>query len=204
MLKNNVYMKSYLNVIYESVSMSSIKKCRRIADEIGGKYNIKTNSIDCKGNKVRFKNSWLTNGTFNFKLINTSNDWSNMFKYYDCNKLTHLPEDFTIPNTVTNCGRMFTFCNSLTHLPDSFIIPNGVTDCNNMFYNCKSLTHLPDNFTIPNNITDCSFMFGNCSKLTHLPENFHIPKNVIDYSFIFNGCDKLENKDPEAYRMWDI
>ena len=119
---------------------------------------------------------WINeNGSFDFKLDNTSNDWSDMFKY----------------------------CKLLTHLPENFNLSNSVTDCSLMFKECKSLTHLPDNFTIPNNTTSCHRMFSDCKSLTHLPNNFHIPENAY-CTGIFHECDKLENKDPEFYRMIEL
>ena len=225
MLKNNPYMKAYLNVISES---SDIEKYQSIAKEIGGEYIPETNTIDCKGNKVKFKNTWLNNkGSFDFKLINTSDDWSGMFSH--CSKLSHLPEDFIIPEGVTECYYMFADCELLTHLPKEFKIPNSVVDCNymfircvslwelpnnfilsnniitcrGMFVDCKFLTNLPDNFTIPESVMDCSDMFAGCNGLKCLPDNFRIPNNSI-CNDIFYGCHNLENKDPKAYRMWEI
>ena len=195
MLKNNPYMKSYLNIISES---SNIEKYQQIAKEIGGVYIPETNTIDCKGKKVKFKNSWLDeNGSFNFKLINTSNDWFDMFKW--C-ALTHLPDDFIIPEGVTNCSSMFENCKSLTHLPDNFIIPNTVIDCFCMFSGCESLTHLPDNFTIPDSVTCCNAMFYECYNLTHLPDNFTLSDNIIDCNSMFYDCIKLK-KLPDNFTI---
>ena len=199
MLKSNPYMKAYLNIISES---SSVEKYQQIAEEIGGVYIPETNTIDCKGNKVYFKNSWLDeNGSFNFKLINTSNNWSYMFD--DCDKLIYLLDNFTIPNGVIGCHRMFSNCKFLTHLPKNFTIPNSVIDCSYMFNWCISLIHLPENFTIPESVEDCSYMFYQCSNLTHLPENFHIPYNVTDYG-MFAWCNKLKTIDPKAYMIWEM
>lgn len=201
MLKNNPYMKAYLNTINESTTID-IKKYQQIAAEIGGEYVIETNTIDCKGNKVWFKNNWLNeNGSFDFKLINTNNNWSNIF--YDCDKLTYLPEDFTIPEGITDCSCMFKNCYKLTHLPEDFTIPEGVTDCSYMFENCYELTHLPEDFTIPNTVVNCNGMFYFCESLTDLPDNFHIPKEA-KHTIIFYDCDKLQNKDPEGYIMWEL
>jgi len=225
MLKSNPYMKSYLNIIKES---TSIEKYQRMAKIVGGEYIFETNTIDCNGNKVGFNNWWLNDeGSFDFKLINTSNDWSFMFS--DCNELIYLPDDFTISNTVTDCSYMFDNCYKLTHLPNNFTIPNGVTNCFRMFCGCKSLTffpkdfnlpntiencsymfeyckslrQLPDNFTIPNNIKDCYGMFLDCQSLTHLPKDFHIPFEA-NCDYIFNNCYNLSQKDPEKYKMWEI
>jgi len=199
MLKNDPYMKAYLNVINES---TDIEKYQQIAKEIGGEYIPKTNTIDCKGLKVQFEDYWLDqNGSFTFKLINTSNDWSNMF--YDCVNLNHLPEDFMIPNHVVDTNRMFYGCESLQYLPDNFTIPNSVVDCSWMFKYCYFLIRLSDNFTIPKSVTNCRGMFKFCESLTQLPYCFHIPEDANSNN-IFDGCDKLENKDPKAYMMWEI
>jgi len=141
-----------------------------IVYQIGGKYDPKTKTIDCYGNKVKFKNGWLDkNGTFDFNFINATDDWSNMFIN----------------------------CNNLLKLPDIFKIPKNVKYCNSMFSNCKNLTKLPDNFTIPNNVQRCDFMFYKCSNLTKLPDNFNIPKHS-DYEYIFKNSgleDKYNIKD---------
>ena len=200
MLKNNVYMKSYLNIIKEDIS---VEKCQQIAKEIGGEYIPETNTIDCKGNKVYFKNSWLDeNGTFDFKLINTSNDWFRMF--WDCDKLTHLPDSFTIPDHVESCECMFYRCRSLTHLPDNFTIPDSVTNCSNMFHNCVSLNGLPENLTISKNVVNCEHMFEGCESLTDLPDNFCIPVEVPYHNGIFDDCNKLKHINPEHYIMVEV
>ena len=54
-----------------------------------------------------------------------------------CNMITHLPDDFTIPDGVTNCSAMFCDCIRLTRLPDGFIIPQNVTKCVNMLCDCE-------------------------------------------------------------------
>ena len=173
MLKNNVYVKSYLNIIKESVD---VEKYQRIAKGIGGEYIPETNTIDCKGNFIRFDNWWLNEqGSFDFKLINTSDDWSFMFN--GCNCLKYLPEDFTIPEGVKNCSAMFQQCTSLTHLPENFTIPNSCTNCYSMFFRCVSLTKMPDNFHIPSRC-DCFNMFY-C-------------------------CERLDNRDPKMYMMHEI
>ena len=161
-----------------------------IAFEIGGMYDSKTKIIDCKGNKVQFKEEWLDeNGTFDFTFINATESWSYMF--YGCTKLKKLPNNFTIPNTVTNCRNMFAGCENLEKLPDNFIIPNIVINCRDIFYNCKNLIKLPNNFTIPDSVKDCSFMFYNCINLTKLPDNFSI-YDCMAYN-IFEGSG-LEGK----------
>ena len=180
MLKNNPYMKAYLNTIKESsISTVSIKKYQKIAEEIGGEYIPETNTIDCKRNKVYFKNDWLDeNGSFDFKLINTSNDWSFMFNY----------------------------CTQLKYLPDDFIIPDDVKDCSSMFQKCTQLKYLPENFTIPESVKDCDSMFFGCYQLVELPPMFHIPYNCHSFN-IFFGCDalhKLRKDDPQLYVMHEI
>ena len=172
-----------------------------IAYEIGGEYNSKSKTIDCNGKKVRFKDSWLDeNGTFNFNFINVTDDWSGMFHH--CKKLKKLPDNFTIPNGVTNCRCMFLCCNELEKLPDNFTIPNSVINCEYMFGYCENLTKLLDNFTIPNGIINCSCMFLNCYNLIELPDSFTIPDNVKDCRSMFNHCEKL-TKLPDNFTIPD-
>lgn len=124
-----------------------ISKGQRFADRNNVKYNPSTNTVDCLNKVVVFQNQDFVDGTFNFKLINLSNNCSNMFSRFT--SLTHLPEDFKIPDSVNYCSGMFSNCRSLTHLPGDFILPNNVTECSFMFSDCTSLKELPDNFTIP-------------------------------------------------------
>ena len=229
MLKNNSYMKAYLNTIKESViNKASVKKYQSIAKEIGGEYILETNTIDCKGNKVEFKNDWINeDGSFDFKLITISNDWSFMFS--ECSNLTHLPEDFIIPQHVVDTNRMFYNCISLTHLPEHFTIPQSVVNINRMFFRCVCLKHLPKSLLIPNGVEDCSFMFARCYDLIDLPENFTIP-NTVQYCInmfyncislkelpigfnipseakcehIFLNCDQLKNNNSDTYKMLEI
>ena len=181
--KNNNDLQYYGKQLFIQENPNASKE-ELIAFEIGGEYIKETNTIDCKGNKVRFKNEWLNEeGTFNFKLINTSNNWTCMFD--GCFKLIKLPDNFTIPNNIISCEAMFYHCIRLLRLPDNFTIPNSVTDCDDMFNNYINLRELPDNFTIPDNVKDCSFMFYKCEKLTKLPDNFSIPK-YSNYDNIFS------------------
>ena len=209
MLKNNSYMKAYLNTI---IKESTEDYYRFIAKEIGGKYIPEINTIDCKGH--------------DFKLINTSSDWSNMFS--SCYDLKYLPEDFTIPNHVTNingtfshtnlfylpnnftipnniesCSVTFSCCAWLTHLPESFRISENTKTCSFMFCNCRALKYIPEGFTIPNSVEFCMSMFENCMSLPSLPKSFHIPANSSCRN-IFEGCDNLTFHNPERYMMWEI
>ena len=149
-----------------------------IAMEIGGEYNKETNTIDCKGNDVRFKDEWFDeNGTFNFTFINMSNSLGYMFM--NCKNLRILPNNFTIPQGTKYCQEMFDGCINLEKLPDNFTIPNSVKDCTWMFRECSKLKELPNNFTIPSSVQSCSWMFTECSSLEKLPDNFSIPKFSI-------------------------
>ena len=168
-----------------------------IANQIGGEYDLKTNTLDCKGNHIRFKNEWLNDeGIFDFNLINLSDNLNLMF--YICTDLKKLSDNFIIPEGTTSCTYMFQDCVNLTELPNSFILPNSINNCYCMFYNCFKLKKLPDNFTIPNNVKDCYNMFNGCIDLKELPKNFTIPKNS-NYDNIFKNSG-LENK----YNLKDL
>ena len=179
----------------ENIDYYRLDKCEQIAKTFAGSYDYQTNTFDCKGHDVQFRNSWLDeNGSFDFKLINTSISWDFMFD--GCSQLKYLPEDFIIPDHVKSCNYMFNYCTNLEKLPQNFILPNSVTMCVNMFYGCISLTELPQDFTIPNSVTLCRRMFANCLYLDHLPTNFHIPDKA-DYQDIFLDCNhgKFNAKD---------
>ncbi len=232
MLNRDQYTSAYLNTINESNTFVDIdyEKNIKIAEEIGGIYDVESNTIDCRNHQVRFKNSWLNaNGSFDFKLINTITDYDNMFHrctelrylpkhftipegvttcgnmFYSCVSLTHLPENFRLPSTINWCDRMFLGCINLRYLPEQFMIPVGATNCEEMFGCCQSLMQLPRNFTIPNTINDCDYMFYGCKSLIEIPQQFTIPIDCSTYD-IFGGCDNLPEyqKNIEQYRMLEI
>ena len=161
-------------------------------------FNKENKTIDCKGLTFIFNNSWFKEtGTFDFKLINTSNNWDYMF--YECSNLTHLPETFEIPSHVISCNSMFEDCKNIKNLPENFIIPEKVTSTKRMFYNCNSLISLPDNFTIPNNVKDSSRMFYRCESLTHLPDKFKLGDNNQNCEMMFRSCHSLLTLPKEFY-----
>ena len=120
---------------------------------------------------------------------NSVTDCSTMF--YSCSSLTAIPETLTIPNSVTNCSSMFSECRSLTAIPETLTIPNSVTNCSSMFSECRSLTAIPETLTIPNSVTNCSSMFSECRSLTAIPETLTIPNSVTNCSMMFNSCSSL-------------
>ena len=225
-INNNLNDYKYKDLKYYSKQLfiqenPNASKEELIAFEIGGEYNPETKEINCKGNKVQFKEEWLDeNGTFDFIFINTSDDWSNLFwnckkliklsnnfkipnnvidcrnMFYGCSNLIELPDNFIIPDNVNYCGEMFYGCSNLIKLPDNCILPNSVINCHHMFKWCKNLTELPDIFTIPNNVKYCNEMFVYCIKLTKLPNNFTIPKES-DYTNIFKGSGLEYKCNPE-------
>lgn len=200
MLKNNPYLKTYLNTINESVDF---EKYQRIADEIHGEYIPETNTFDCMGNDVCFHNEWLNrNNSFDFKLINTSDDWNDMFRY--CHHLQFLPEHFAIPSHVKWIECMFHGCCYLTHLPEGFTIPDGITSCDGMFVGCISLQYLPESFTLPKSVKEVYRMFSGCTSLKSLPVSFHIPNDCQCCSTMFENCDQLDDPDYRSYLMIEV
>ena len=190
------YYKEFIKNIWSKNNPNKSKE-EFIAYYIGGEYDHKTNTIDCKGNKIYFKNDWLDeNGTFDFTFINTTDNWSNMFN--ECTKLKKLPENFSIPNGIKYCYEMFNDCTSLEKLPNNFNIPNTVVDCTWMFFNCKKLKELPKAFTIPKSVDQCPWMFSGCSSLENLPDNFSIPK--------YSNCAGIFDSTPiaETYDIEDL
>ena len=178
------------------MDQTHIYKCNKIAKYYGGTYIIETNTIDCNGHQILFKNEWLNEqGTFEFKLTNFSNTCQNMFG--DCVNLTHLPEDFIIPEGVINCMGMFGDCVNLTHLPENFTLPSTLKSCQYMFEKCTSLTHLPKKFTLPSNVRYADNMFEKCTSLTELPELFSLPEGIRGVGEMFSGCQSLTNIPPQ-------
>ena len=193
-INNNIkeYNKSDLNyyckLLFNQQNPNATKE-DFIAFQIGGTYDPKTKIIDCKWNRVDFKDDWLDeNGTFDFTFINIM-DCVGMFS--DCRHLRKLPDNFTIPKGVNDCFGMFDLCYELEELPNIFTIPNGVVNCNNMFSGCHSLKKLPDNFSIANSVSKCRAMFEDCRSLSKLPDNFKLPTHIKMANRMFNYCENL-------------
>lgn len=230
MLNKDCYNKAYLNIINERCLINP-ELNRRIALFFGGVYDEQTNTIDCKQNRIRFVN-WIFNaeGSFDFKLKNVDNgSWPFMFKR--CYKLKYLPEDFTIPEGVTECDHMFYGCTSLKRLPENFNLPSTIKHCDWMFLGCDDLLDVPRNFNIPTGCITCDGMFSGCQSIEVLPDQFTIPNTVLSstdfffncyslielpYSFtipadcdtydMFTGCENLteQQKDVSQYRMLEV
>ena len=163
-----------------------------IAEQIGGKFDIKNKVLDCCNKQFKFENQWLDqDGTFDFTIINATNNWSSMFR--NCERLSHLPENFIIPEGVMNTYNMFESCKQLEWLPKNFTIPNTVINCSEMFYGCFELTELPQNFRLGNSVQYCTKMFGGCTAIQKLPEGFTIPPSVNGTYGMFTWCVSLQS-----------
>ena len=108
-----------------------------------------------------------------------------MFYDYRCESIP----DIIIPKTVTRMYGMFAY-SAITHLPDNFKIPEGVKVTDGMFESSKIVT-LPNGFTIPNSVTTMESMFENCRNLVSLPEGFKISENITNAKYVFMGCKSL-------------
>lgn len=98
MLQKYKFLNSYLSVIKEEVQTS---KGQQFANRNKVKYDPETNTVDCLNNRVLFNNVDFINETFDFKLINLSDNCSWMFD--GCTKLNHLPNDFILPEILYFC-----------------------------------------------------------------------------------------------------
>lgn len=127
------------------------------------------------------------------------NSLNNAFR--GCTSLISLPDNFTIPETVTGRNMMTTFsgCSNLKNLPDGFRLPTGLTSIHYCFDGCTSLESLPEGFTIPDSVIELTYAFKNCKSLTKLPESFQLPRNTNskgEYPGMFYGCSNLESLSP--------
>ena len=108
--------------------------------------------------------------------------------------IASLPEDFTVPDSVTRCNALFDKCSNLVSLPDGFRLSNNITEekgAEGIFSECTSLERLPEGFVIPDNITSTYGMFLNCSSLTSLPAGLKIPSKANLFARMFEGCTSL-------------
>ena len=128
----------------------------------------------------------------NFKIPDTVTNMSQTFK--GCTSLSALPEGFVVPAGVEYMGKTFENCTSLASLPDGFVIPERVGEMSRMFKNCTSLASLPDGFALPSKALRLYLAetFMNCSSLTRLPDNFCLPGCVASLEGTFDSCSKLE------------
>lgn len=118
-----------------------------------------------------------------------------------CSNLEELPDGFRIPSNSTTVNCLFEGCTKLKKLPDGFTIPNTVTELDKIFKDCRALEELPDSFRLPqNNKNTCSSFFWNCSSLKQLPTNFTIPEGCTTIAGMFCGCSSLEGL-PENFRI---
>ena len=119
--------------------------------------------------------------------LDTSNvaDMSSMF--YDCSKLTTIPQLDT--SNVTNMANMFYYCSSLTTIP--LLNTSKVTSMNSMFYSCSSLTTIPALDT--SKVTNMSNTFKYCSSLKSISQ-WNTDK-VTNMSAMFAGCNRLKKID---------
>ena len=117
--------------------------------------------------------------------INTSTAqrWDNAF--YNCRRLTSLPDPFYDTSNATNMYRMFYWCSNLITVPN--FDTSNATNMRWMFHNCSNLTTVPNFDT--SNVTSMGWMFGSCLNLTTVP-NFNT-SNVTDMSGMFSFCNNL-------------
>ncbi len=163
--------------------------------------------------------SHLCNGMTNLTTANITfadDDWSvvgdyfcfNMF--YECENLTTLSDDFTLPQSIIEagtwfCADVFNYCSKLESLPDNFNLPQNVQTVGkyafyDIFFGCNALKTLPDNFNIPQTLATngshfCYGLFYQCTNLLTLPDNFSLPQNLSTtdnaFGWIFFGCANL-------------
>ena len=119
---------------------------------------------------------------------------------------TNIIEIIQISNSVTNCVSMFYNCTRLTVIPETLIIPDSVTNCSSMFFYCSSLTAIPETLIIPNSVTNCSAMFYYCSSLTSDISNIWPSAwnytGTINLNSMFYGCSKIVGTVP-ADKLWN-
>ena len=122
------------------------------------------------------------------------------YTFQNCTSLTTLPEEFSLPDTVS--GRiigLFSGCSSLKELPNTFRVPAQVNSMFSWFNGCINLEKLPEGFTISDNVSELLRTFYNCQKLTELPDSFRLPSkaNSLGYMFYGSGITKL----PEGFTI---
>ena len=122
---------------------------------------------------------------------------STNFMFDKCRKLTQVPDDMTLPDTLTWAVGMFRSV-PLERFPLGFSsLPRGIVNVNSMFAGC-AFPSLPDEFTLEGytELNDAAWLFSN-SKLSMLPENFRIPSDV-SVKRMFENCVNLTSL-PEGF-----
>lgn len=109
-----------------------------------------------------------------------------------CSSLKELPSTFRVPAQVNSVFSWFNGCTNLEKLPEGFTISDNVSELLRTFYNCKKLTELPDSFRLPLKANSVAYMFSG-SGITKLPEGFTIPEGCTDMSSMFDSCTSLQS-----------
>ncbi|WP_180953032.1 leucine-rich repeat protein [Eggerthella timonensis] len=121
------------------------------------------------------------------------------FMYNYCMKLTSVPDDLTLPDTVTSAAAMFR-SDPLELFPTGLkTLSKSIVTVNSMFAGTK-FSKLPEDFTLEgfDKLVDAGWMFAG-SELTSLPSSFRIPSDVSVLN-MFDSCSKLTSL-PEGFVM---
>ncbi|MDJ1651540.1 leucine-rich repeat protein [Gordonibacter faecis] len=139
-------------------------------------------------NDLRFWFSGMTNlvDVSEFKFPAGATDVTHLFA--QCSSLTSLPNNFVIPDHVTNLDGLF-LGTGLESLPASFKLPSNATILSATFGSSK-LTSLPDGFTLPSKAATTSYMFSQ-TPLKELPSTFRLPDELANCGAMFESCTNL-------------
>lgn len=122
-----------------------------------------------------------------------------MQMYYNCSKITTIPNNYLISTTAPDYCYQGMFCQNtnLTAIPDNLLKATsaGISAYNNMFGKCSSLTSLPTNFlqTTSFGKMTCTQMFVECTNLLDLSNVIINVNSSASNSFdsTFKSCTSL-------------
>lgn len=100
--------------------------------------------------------------------------------FYNCSSFN---QSVTIPDSVTNCYRMFAKCNSLDR-PVS--VGADVTNCESMFAGCHNFNQP---VAIPASAKGCASMFAGCHNFN---QNLYIPDGS-NFFYILEYCNMYQS-----------
>lgn len=125
-----------------------------------------------------------------------------------CTSLTHLSNKLFKNNLdITNLDYFCENCTSLTSLPDNFTLPNTISSLVNTFNNCTQLLNLPTTLKFPENLLNLENFCKNCIKLTEIPstiwpEHGFTEEAQINIHHAFNNCYNVTGTVPQ-YKLWN-
>lgn len=125
-------------------------------------------------------------------IISQVSSCNDMFR--DCLLLDHIIPDCLPPGTVS-CSGMFWNCEKITNIPNTFKLYDNIKNTNSMFKNCDSISGIPCWFTNKSKVKNVGSMFEGMLNIDSFPASYVLPKTVTNAEDMFKNCTNLVNLD---------